>query len=176
VALLGVGGIGAFILAAARAQGLGPLIAIDINPDRLETAAKLGTTFVINARLEDPLKRIQELTNGTGVHVFIEASGAPPGPALAVDATRQGGQVLLVGQQAEPRSLDLHKMVLREVNLTTTVAHVCDVDLPESLNILATTSLASTVLDKVIPLEELVEEGLMAMAEGRAKGKIVVRP
>jgi (R,R)-butanediol dehydrogenase/meso-butanediol dehydrogenase/diacetyl reductase len=176
IALMGVGGIGAFILASARAQGLSPIIAIDINEDRLATATTLGAAHLINARREEPLKRIHELTDGAGVHVFIEASGAPPGPALALDVTRPGGQVLLVGQQAEPRSLDLHKMVVREVNIAATVAHVCNVDLPESLEILASTPLAETVLDRVIPLEGLVEDGLLAMAEGRARGKIVVNP
>lgn len=83
---------------------------------------------------------------------------------------------MLVGLQAEPRALDLHEVVLREVNIATTVAHVCEVDLPESLEILASTSLAETVLDRVIPLEGLVEDGLLAMAEGRARGKIVVSP
>jgi threonine dehydrogenase-like Zn-dependent dehydrogenase len=176
VALMGVGGIGAFILAAAKAQGLNPIIAIDIDEDRLATATTLGATQLINARSEDPLQRIFELTNGAGVHVFMEASGAPHGPSLALDATRRGGQVLLVGLQTQPRSLDLHKLVLREIDVATTVAHVCNVDLPESLAILANTNLASTVLDRVIPLEGLVDEGLLAMAEGRAKGKIVVDP
>lgn len=176
VVLMGVGGIGAFILAAARAQGLSPIIAIDLDEERLATAATLGATFVVNARNEDPLKHIQELTDGIGVDVFIEASGASHGPSLALDVTRRGGQVLLVGLQAEPCSLDLHKMVLREIDVTTTVAHVCNVDLPESLEILASTPLAATVLDRVIPLEGLVEDGLLAMAEGRAKGKIVVNP
>jgi (R,R)-butanediol dehydrogenase/meso-butanediol dehydrogenase/diacetyl reductase len=176
VALMGVGGIGAFILAAARAQGLSPIFVIDIDEGRLATAVTLGATFVINARHEDPLKRIHELTDGAGVNVFMEASGAPHGPVLALDATRQGGQVLLVGLQAEPRSLDLHRMVLREINVATTVAHVCNVDLPEALEILASTSLAETVLDRVIPLERLVHDGLLAMSEGRAQGKIVVNP
>jgi threonine dehydrogenase-like Zn-dependent dehydrogenase len=176
VALMGVGGIGAFILAAARAQGLSPVVAIDIDDERLATAATLGATHLINARQGDPLKHIHELTEGAGVHVFIEASGAPHGPSLALEATRRGGQVLLVGLPAEPRALDLHKVVVREVNIATTVAHVCNVDLPESLEILATTPLAETVLDQVIPLEGLVHDGLLAMAEGRAKGKIVVSP
>jgi len=176
VALMGVGGIGAFILAAARAQGLSPIIALDVDDERLATASALGATFIINARREDPLRQIHELTEGAGVHVFIEASGAPHGPRMALEATRRGGQVLLVGLQAEPCALDLHQVVLREVNIATTVAHVCDVDLPESLSILATTHLASTVLDRVIPLEGLVNEGLLAMSEGRARGKIVVNP
>lgn len=176
VALMGVGGIGAFMLAAAKAQGLNPLIVLDIDEERLETASRLGADYFINARAEDPLKRLQELTGGAGVHVFMEASGAPHAPGLALDATRRGGKVLLVGLQAQPRSLDLHKMVLREIDVATTVAHVCNVDLPEALEILAATPLAQIVLGAVIPLEGLVNEGLLAMAEGRAKGKIVVNP
>jgi (R,R)-butanediol dehydrogenase / meso-butanediol dehydrogenase / diacetyl reductase len=176
VALMGVGGIGTFLLAAARAQGVGPIIVIDVDEERLAKAAVLGAAHLVNARTEDPLERIRALTDGAGVHVFLEASGAPHGPALALDGVRDGGQVLLVGLQSEPRSLDLRKMVLREVNVATTVAHVCDADLPESLNILATTELASTALDRVIPLDGLVDDGLLAMSEGRAKGKIVVDP
>ncbi len=176
IALMGVGGIGAFILAAAKAQGLGPIIAFDLDEERLARAAKLGAMHLLNVRSVDPLQQIQELTDRAGVDVFIEASGAPHGPSLALDATRRGGQVLLVGLQAAPRSLDLHQMVIREVNVATTVAHVCNVDLPESLEILASTSLAETVLDRVIPLEGLVEDGLLAMAEGRVRGKIVVNP
>jgi (R,R)-butanediol dehydrogenase/meso-butanediol dehydrogenase/diacetyl reductase len=176
VALMGVGGIGTFLLAAARAQGLGPIIAIDIEEARLARAARLGAGHLVHARREDPLGRIRALSDGAGVRVFLEASGAPHGPALALDAVRDGGQVLLVGVQGEPRSLDLRRMVLREVNVATTVAHVCDVDLPEALHILATTGLASTALDRVIPLDGLVQDGLLAMAEGRAQGKIVVDP
>jgi (R,R)-butanediol dehydrogenase/meso-butanediol dehydrogenase/diacetyl reductase len=176
VALMGVGGIGAFMLAAARAQGLGPIMVIDIDEDRLAKAATLGAAHLVDARREDPLDRIRAWTDGAGVHVFLEASGAPHGPALALDAVRQGGQVLLVGVQGEPRSLDLRRMVLREVNVATTVAHVCDVDLPEALNVLATTELVSAALDRVIPLDGIVADGLLAMAEGRAKGKIVIDP
>lgn len=176
VALMGVGGIGAFIVAAARARGLGPIVAIDIDDDRLSRAAVLGAAVVVNARREDPLARLLALTGGAGVHVFVEASGAPNGPALALEATRRGGQVLLVGVQGEPRPLDLRDMVLREVSVATTAAHVCAVDLPESLDILSTGDLAATVLDRVIQLDALVPEGLLAMAEGRARGKIVVDP
>ena len=67
-------------------------------------------------------------------------------------------------------------MVLREVDVATTMAHICDVDLPDSLDILATSNLAATVLDGVIPLDALVADGLLAMSEGRAKGKVVVNP
>ena len=61
-------------------------------------------------------------------------------------------------------------------NIATTLAHVCDVDLPDSLELLARGELAQTVLDRVIPLDALVEEGIRPLAERTAKGKIVVDP
>lgn len=176
VALMGVGGIGSFILAAAQAQGLGPIIAIDIDDERLEKAAQLGASNVINARRDDPIQTIKRITGGLGVEIFIEASGAPPGPGTALAATQKGGHILIVGMQAAPRDIDLHDMTFREITMTTTVAHICNVDLPQALNILTDTPLASLTLDRVIPLEELVDEGIMALAEGRAKGKVVVNP
>jgi threonine dehydrogenase-like Zn-dependent dehydrogenase len=176
VALLGVGGIGSFILAAARAQELGPIIAIDVDDERLAKATILGASQIINARYEDPLKAIHRLTDGVGVEVFIEASGIPSGPSTALAATQKGGNILLVGMQAEPSRLDLHDMIYREITMTTTVSHICDVDLPKALDILTTTDLGRLTLDRVIPLEELVQKGIMALAEGRAKGKIVVNP
>ena len=176
MALMGVGGIGSFILAASRAQGLGPIIAIDIDDERLEKAGQLGATYCINARSEDPVKAVQRLTGEQGVEIFIEASGAPPGPGVGLAATQKGGHVLIVGMQAEPRNLDLHDMTYREITISTTVAHVCDVDLPKALDILATTDLTSLALDRVIPLAGLVDDGIMALADGRAKGKVVVNP
>ena len=176
IAIMGVGGIGSFILAAAHAQKLGPIIAIDIDDERLDKAAQLGAAHLVNARSEDPIKVVHRLTEGLGVETFIEASGAPPGPGTALAATQKGGHILIMGMQAEPRSIDLHDMTFREITMTTTIAHVCVVDLPKSLDILTNTGLANLTLDRVIPLESLVDEGILALADGRAKGKVVVNP
>ena len=176
VVVMGAGGIGSFIVAAAQAQGIGPIIAVDIDDERLERATQLGAAHVVNARSEDPVKAIQRLTDGLGVETFIEASGSPSGPDTALAATQKGGHILLVGMQAEPRRVDLHDMVYREITMTTTVAHVCGVDLPKSLEILTNTDLADITLDRVIPLESLVDEGILALADGRAKGKVIVNP
>ena len=84
--------------------------------------------------------------------------------------------MLIVGLQAEPRQLDLLSMTIREVDLVTTLAHVCDLDLPESLELLASSDVADVVIDRVIPLAELVDEGIRPLAAGSARGKIVVAP
>ncbi len=174
--VMGVGGIGAFIVASAHAQNLGPIIAVDIDDGRLETAQKLGAAHTINARETDVVKAVHDLTDGLGVETFIEASGAPIGPPTALKATQKGGHVLLVGMQAKPVAIDMHDMVFREITLTTSVSHVCNTDLPKSLDILTNTDLAALTLDRVIPLDDLVDEGILALSDGRAKGKVVVNP
>ena len=126
----------------------------------LATARTLGATQVVNVSVSDPVAVIHDLTDQHGAPIVIEASGAPSAPATALAAVRRGGRVLVVGLQAEPRSLDLYNMTLREVEMTGTVAHVCDVDLPAALEILASSNLAAVVLDRVIPLDALVEEAL----------------
>ena len=174
--VIGVGGIGAFVVAAAAARGIKQITAVDVEQHRLDAARRLGATTVVDALARDPVAAILAESDGEGAHVVIEASGAPSAPATALAAARRGGRVVLVGLQAAPRELDLVSVTVREVDILTTLAHVCDVDFPEALEILARTDLAAQVLDRVIPLEALVEEGLRPLAERSVGGKVVVDP
>jgi len=106
--------------------------------------------------------------------VVIEASGAPTATLLALSCVRRGGLVLQVGLPAEAVSLPLRQFTVPEIDLVSTNGHVCATDLPQALALLAATDLAPTILDRVIPLEALVDEGLLALAERRAWGKVVV--
>jgi threonine dehydrogenase-like Zn-dependent dehydrogenase len=175
-AVIGVGGIGAFTLAGVAARGVARLIAVDVDGYRLETAKRLGAHVTVNASGRDIAQSILDANGGEGVQVAIESSGAPQAPAAALKAVQRGGRVLLVGLQAAPRELDLLSMTVREVDVVTTVAHVCSEDLPESLDLLAGTDLAGIVLDRVIPLDLLVDEGIKPLAHRTARGKIVVNP
>jgi (R,R)-butanediol dehydrogenase/meso-butanediol dehydrogenase/diacetyl reductase len=172
--VIGVGGIGSFILGAAAAKGISPLIAVDIEDQRLRTARLLGAETVIDARTQDVSDAVLDVTDGDGAHVVVEASGAPGAPETAIKATRRGGRVLIVGLQPTPSEIDLFALTTREVEIRTAVAHVCDVDLPESLEIISNGDLAETVLDRVIQLDDLVELGIRPLVERTARGKIIV--
>jgi (R,R)-butanediol dehydrogenase/meso-butanediol dehydrogenase/diacetyl reductase len=174
LAVIGVGGIGSFVVGAAAARGLRRLIAIDVDPARLVAARSLGADEVIDAGAEDVAASVREVTDGDGADVVIECSGASVSPTSAIHAARRGGRVVILGLQQAPPPVDLFDAALREVDLATTVAHVCDTDLPAALGVLASTDLAQHVLDRVIPVSEIVEQGLVPLAEGRAGGKIVV--
>jgi (R,R)-butanediol dehydrogenase/meso-butanediol dehydrogenase/diacetyl reductase len=176
VAIIGAGGIGSFIVAGAaanRAEG-GQVVSIDVDPSRLATATALGATSTADARERDLRELLLELSGGTGFDVVIEASGAPHAPAAAIAGTRRGGRTLLVGLHGAPRELELTPMILREVDVFTTVAHVCDQDLPAALELLATSDVARVTAGPRIPLDALVEEGLRPLAERRASGKVLV--
>jgi (R,R)-butanediol dehydrogenase / meso-butanediol dehydrogenase / diacetyl reductase len=177
VAVIGVGGIGSLVVAGVspRANG-GRLVAIDIDPDRLATASALGATEVADANGHSLKELLLELSDGVGFDIVIEASGAERAPAEALSGTRRGGRVLLVGLHAAPRTLDLSDTILREIDVVTSVAHVCDTDIPQALDLLAQNDLAAVTMARTIPLDALVEEGLGPIAEGRAAAKILVTP
>ena len=172
--IIGVGGIGALMVGAAASRGFRDLIAVDIDPVRLESAAALGATETVDARTADVAATIREITGNVGADVVFEASGAAPMASVGVSATRNGGRVVIVGHPTAPAEVNLADAGLREVDLIGTVAHICGSDIPAALALLESTPIARHVLDRVIPVENLVAEGLNPLAEGRATGKIVV--
>lgn len=71
VAIWGVGGVGLNAVAAARMAGASPIIAVDLDDEKLDLARRFGATHVVNAREHDPVERIRELTPGPdGAHGF----------------------------------------------------------------------------------------------------------
>lgn len=177
VAVIGAGGIGSFIVAGASRRTVnGRVVAVDIDDDRLATASALGAQQAANPNGHDLAELLLELSDGVGFDVVIEASGAPHAPAAAVAGTRRGGRVLLVGLHSAPRVMDLTPMIVREIDIVTTVAHVCDSDIPAALQMLADSDVASVTAGPRIALDALVEEGLRPLAEQRATGKILVTP
>ena len=98
VAIIGAGGpISLLHLQLALRSGAGQVIAIGHSPARLEAAAKLGATQVLNAKETDTVTAIRDLTDGYGADVVIECAGTKLALETAVDATRRGGRVLWFG-------------------------------------------------------------------------------
>jgi (R,R)-butanediol dehydrogenase / meso-butanediol dehydrogenase / diacetyl reductase len=177
VAVIGAGGIGSFLVAgAAHRAREGRVVAVDIDEARLATAAALGADEVADASGRDLVELLLELTDGVGFDVVIEATGAPHAPAAAIAGARRGGRVLLVGLHGAAREIELTPMIKREIDVFTTVAHICDADLPTALDLLAETEIARLTAGPRIALDSLVEDGLRPLAERRAVGKILVTP
>lgn len=107
VAVIGCGGVGDAAVLGAQLAGATTIIAVDIDPRKLEWARQFGATHVINSRETDPVAAIQELTGGNGADVVIEAIGRPETYQQAFYARDLAGTVVLVGVPTPDMRLDL---------------------------------------------------------------------
>jgi len=175
VAFLGLGAVGSLALAAASARGVSKILAADIDPAKLEAARRLGADETLLATDPDFERRARELIGGPGPDVVFELSGIPANFGLAVRMVRPGGRVVLVGIANEDVSFNPLEAILKEVDFSTSLAHVCATDIPASLEILKDPKIRAEVVDRVVPLEDLVDLGLRPLAEGKVGGKVLIR-
>ncbi len=174
VVLLGAGAIGSFILAGLTGHQ-GPVTALDIDAGHLEVARTLGATDTLLVDRDASAEDLRDLLPD-GADVVIESSGVPGAAARSFALAERGGTVLLVGLTKPPQSLVLFDIVLRELDVRTTVAHVCDTDLPRALDLLTDHPLSDVLVDRVIGLDEVVEAGFEPLAAGTVHGKLLVDP
>jgi threonine dehydrogenase-like Zn-dependent dehydrogenase len=98
VLVTGLGPVGLAVLMLAVASGA-DVYGVDINPQRRELASRLGASVVLSP--EGAADRLRALTRGRGVHVAIDCSAAPPARFLCLEAARQWGRVVFVGEGGE---------------------------------------------------------------------------
>lgn len=174
VVLIGAGAIGTFVLAGLKFLGSSRVIVVDFAGSRLDRATRLGADEVV-AVDEHTDSSVRELIGVFGADVVIEASGAPGQIDRAASWTRRGGTLLQVGLPSKAQEVNVHHIVMSEITIETTLAHVCGEDLAPALEILRTTSLADELLEGVYPLEELSSQ-LERLATGQIQGKVLFDP
>ena len=113
----GTGMIGNFILKLLKIAGASIVIAIDINPKRLEEAKMAGADHVFISTQADLEEKIAALTNNRGADISIEAVGKSESVNIAINVLRKGGKVVLVGNLSPTISFPLQKVVTRELKV-----------------------------------------------------------
>jgi alcohol dehydrogenase len=119
VAIVGVGPVGLAATLGASLYSARNVIAIDLADSRLQAAQGLGANVLINNSTEDPIAKVQELTDGLGADVAIEAVGIPATFELCTKLIRPGGRVANIGVHGEPATLHLEELWIRDVTITT---------------------------------------------------------
>jgi (R,R)-butanediol dehydrogenase/meso-butanediol dehydrogenase/diacetyl reductase len=178
VVVLGVGGIGTFLVYALAETGA-RVVAADIDPERLELAAELGaerTVLVTGAAADAVL--VREALGDDDLRVVFEVSGSPGGVATALELAPRGCRIVLVGIQKAPIEVDLGTVTMEEKILIGTNALVREVDFPRAVELVARRAGRWAVIaPRVVPLESYVEEALRPMSEGQPKAiKTLVDP
>ncbi|HEY8199328.1 MAG TPA: L-threonine 3-dehydrogenase [Candidatus Limnocylindrales bacterium] len=111
VVVTGCGPIGLMAVAIARLAGARHVFATDLMPERLEIARQMGAHEVIDAR-DDVAARLRALTDGDGVDVVLEMSGAEAALHQGLAALTNGGRISLLGTHAMPATMDLSEEVI----------------------------------------------------------------
>ncbi|WP_439688900.1 zinc-binding dehydrogenase [Curtobacterium sp. SP.BCp] len=91
VVIAGAGPIGLSAIAGTRQKNPLRIIALDVVPEKLELARKVGADIVINIAEEDAVARVKELTDGYGADVYIEATGHPSAVPQGLNILRKLG-------------------------------------------------------------------------------------
>ncbi len=109
IGIFGVGGIGLSALIMAKSKGATPIIAIDIVDEKLEKAIQIGATHTINAKKQDIMSSIMNITLKKGLDYSIECAGKKESMENAFKSVRdKGGICVIAGNlpQGEQISID----------------------------------------------------------------------
>jgi L-iditol 2-dehydrogenase len=120
IAIFGPGPVGLMTVQACKQLGAAKVILIGTRSSRLEMGRRLGADHVINVRECDPVAAIHELTDGKGVDLAIECSGAVDTPQQCVQVTKRGGKILVVAFYPQSVTLDLTAVVRSDITIHTT--------------------------------------------------------
>jgi S-(hydroxymethyl)glutathione dehydrogenase/alcohol dehydrogenase len=109
VVVIGAGGVGLSAVMAARFADADPIVVIDTKPEKLELARRAGATHALQPSEADA---IGDLTDGGADHV-LEAIGLTETVEQAIELTRPGGNVTLIGMspQGARASFDVYRLV-----------------------------------------------------------------
>jgi S-(hydroxymethyl)mycothiol dehydrogenase len=107
VAVIGCGGVGDGAVLGARLAGAAKIIAVDVDPRKLEWAKEFGATHTVDATEGDPVAAIRALTGGFGADIVIDAVGRPETWKQAFYARDLAGTVVLVGVPTPDMTLEI---------------------------------------------------------------------
>jgi propanol-preferring alcohol dehydrogenase len=177
VAVFGVGGLGISALQLARHLGASEVFAVDINPRKLELAARFGA-IAIDAATGDPVEQIRERTAGRGVDVALELIGLPLTMRQAVQSLAILGRVGLVGLTADNFEIAPYtELVNKEAEIIGVSDHLAS-EIPSLLELTRTGRLdLSHGMIRTIPLEaEAINDALDGLDAFGDDVRVVITP
>jgi (R,R)-butanediol dehydrogenase/meso-butanediol dehydrogenase/diacetyl reductase len=177
VALVGgAGPIGLLLSALLTAQGL-TVIITEVSAARKAKATETG----VSAHVLDPTEgnvadRVRELTGGAGADVCFECTSVNAVLDTLLDAVRPGGVIVNISIWGHPATVDMVKLVLKEIDLRGTIAYAGDHPATIELVRSGKIDLAPFITAR-IPLEDLVSKGFDTLIHHNdTQVKILVHP
>ncbi|MGD6978328.1 MULTISPECIES: zinc-dependent alcohol dehydrogenase family protein [Citricoccus] len=119
VAVVGAGPIGLAVILTSSLHGAARVFALDLEETRLELARSFGATETVLTSSPDWRAVVDDLTEGRGADVAVEAVGVPETFQMALDLVRPGGHVANVGVHGAPVEFHLEDLWIQNLTITT---------------------------------------------------------
>ena len=194
VAIFGVGGVGLSAVIGARMAGADPIIAVDLDDEKLAFAKKFGATHGINAGSEDPVAAIHALTSHSGEFNFQRqtSSGADyvfdcigirqtmeqilPACRSGYFGARQGGTAVLVGVPTTPVELNAVDVLINEKRFVGSIGGSCapDHDFPKFLDWHSSGDLDLHAMVTARYTIDHINDAVQALEQGRISGRAIL--
>jgi succinate semialdehyde reductase (NADPH) len=178
VGVVAAGGVGLNIIQIAAAFGASQIIAVDVRDDKLEIAARVGATDVVNSMTANATERVRELTDGRGVDVAFEVLGRPETFTQALDIIGDGGRMVAVGIAAGKTTapVEITRLVRRGLRIIGSYGARTRADMPEIIRLAAGgTFRPETIVTRRFSLDD-ADAGYQALARGEILGRAIVVP
>lgn len=112
VLITGCGPVGLMAVAVAKAVGARAVYATDVSPYRLELARVMGVDASLNPTEVNVIEAVRDLTEGEGIDVLLEMSGAASALREGFQLLKPGGEAALLGLPGRPVEFDFDTLVI----------------------------------------------------------------
>lgn len=155
VVILGPGHAGLILVQWAKIAGADHVVITGTRDNRLQIAKNLGADITVNARKEDPVKRVKEITDGLGADVIIEATGRPDGVKQAIEMAKAEGTVVIFGVGQElVDGFDIFTIYRSKIKMIGTRGRT-DIERETAVKYLASGKITvKPIITHFLPLEE----------------------
>ncbi len=173
--VVGAGMIGCFVIRVLKIAGAGKIIAVDTDANKAGLAKKFGADLFINPQTGAVEEIIKNETNGRGVDLAMEVVGNTKAINVAIQNTRKGGSVTLIGNLSAKAEIPLQQVVTRQIRLQGSCA-ICG-EYEEVLSMMQRGIIDVTpMLSKVAPLSEGAEWFRRLYQREKGLNKVILVP
>mgnify|MGYP000114849324 CR=1 FL=1 len=175
VVVAGCGPIGLSMIAGAVAKYPAQVVALDMDPRKLELARKTGATRTINIAEEDAVQIVREMTDGYGADVYLEGTGHPSAVLQGLNLLRKLGRFVEYSVFKDDVSVDW-SIISDDKELDVLGAHLGPNCWPAAIRMIEDGRLPmDEICTHQLPLADF-QKGLDLVASGKESIKVSLIP
>lgn len=173
ILITGLGPVGLGAIVNAKFRGA-KVIAVEMNPYRVELANKMGADMIVDPRVPDAVQQIKALTGGKGPDCGLDCSGVVSAHRLQIDAVKRKGKVAFVGECFTETPIKVSDDLLRKGIHLIGSWHYNMNEFPQLMKVIEQSPLTGLLISHTFPMSHIQEA--FEVSASQQSGKIILKP